>query len=254
MDAVFRALADPSRRLLLDHLFERDGQTLVELCAHLPGMTRFGVMNHLGVLEEAELITVQRVGREKRHYLNPVPIRMVHDRWIRRFEAPIVGRMVAIKERLEAPPMSTHHVHVAYIRASQAQVWDAIVDGSQTEQYYFGTRVESDWEVGSTFRYTNPDGTVAGDGTIEAIERGTSVAMRFQARWDPRLVAEGPMLITWTVEPAGPGISKLTVLQEEMGPETTRQFLDGGIFFILSGLKTLLETGEGLPQGSGAAA
>ena len=87
MAPVFRALADPNRRVLLDRLFERDGQTLGELCEAFPGMTRFGVMKHLGVLEESGLISTRRVGREKRHYLDPVPIRLVHDRWTSKFAA-----------------------------------------------------------------------------------------------------------------------------------------------------------------------
>ena len=82
MAPVFRALADPSRRELLDRLYERDGQTLGELCGWLPAMTRFGVMRHLGVLEEAALISTRKLGRQKHHYLNPVPIRLLHDRWI----------------------------------------------------------------------------------------------------------------------------------------------------------------------------
>ena len=99
MEAVFKALADPNRRVLLDRLFERDGETLTELCAHLPGMTRFGVMSHLEVLERAGLVTTRKVGREKLHHLNPVPIREVHDRWMGRFAAPIVGAMLAIRQR-----------------------------------------------------------------------------------------------------------------------------------------------------------
>src|SRR5262245_6151313 len=93
MAPVFRALADPARRALLDGLFERDGQTLGELCEVLPEMTRFGVMKHLGVLEEAGLITTQRVGREKRHFLDPVPIRLVHDRWTGKFAQAIAGSL-----------------------------------------------------------------------------------------------------------------------------------------------------------------
>src|SRR3954452_6302463 len=81
-EPVFKALADTSRRLLLDSLFARDGQTLGELCARLPGMTRFGVMKHLRVLEAANIVTARKVGREKLHYLNPVPIRLIYDRWI----------------------------------------------------------------------------------------------------------------------------------------------------------------------------
>src|SRR5687768_16425935 len=97
MAPVFRALADANRRTLLDRLFERDGQTLGELCEALPEMTRFGVMKHLGVLEGAGLISTRRAGREKRHYLDPVPIRFVHDRWTGKFAASIVGPMTALK-------------------------------------------------------------------------------------------------------------------------------------------------------------
>lgn len=101
MDGVFGALNDPSRRLLLDRLFVQDGQTLGELCEHLPGMTRFGVMNHLRVLEEAGLVTTMRAGRHKHHYLNPVPIRIVHDRWISRYTEPTVGALAGLKVQLE---------------------------------------------------------------------------------------------------------------------------------------------------------
>src|SRR5262245_64142438 len=148
MAPVFRALGDPSRRLLLDRLFERDGQTLNELCAHLPGMTRFGVMNHLSILEAAGLVTPAKVGRQKLHYLNPVPIRLVHDRWIGKFAAPVVGAMAALKHNLEEQPMNTpRHVYTVFVRSTPERLWNAIVDGQQTELYYYGTRVESTWEV-----------------------------------------------------------------------------------------------------------
>src|SRR6202008_3333169 len=101
MASAFRALGDPSRRLLLDRLFERDGQTLGELCEYLPSMTRFGVMRHLGVLEEADLVTTRKEGRAKRHFLNPVPIRLVHDRWLSKYAEPLVGAMEAVKTDLE---------------------------------------------------------------------------------------------------------------------------------------------------------
>jgi DNA-binding transcriptional ArsR family regulator len=101
MDAVFRALGDPSRRLLLDRLYEHDGQTLGQLCAAMPGMTRFGVMKHLVVLEEANLITTRKVGREKFHFLNPVPIREIHDRWISKYAEPWAAALVELKRGLE---------------------------------------------------------------------------------------------------------------------------------------------------------
>ncbi len=101
MDEVFRALADPSRRLLLDRLRERDGQTTTELAAALPDMTRFGVMKHLSVLVDAHLVVTEKVGRTRLHYLNPVPIRDVHDRWISNYAEPFVAGLVALRARSE---------------------------------------------------------------------------------------------------------------------------------------------------------
>ena len=101
-DLVFRALADPTRRYLLDLLFERDGRTLTELASHLE-MTRYGVMKHLGILEEANLVVSRRSGREKFHHLNPVPIRQVHDRWISKYAAGAVAALVDLKAQLEEP-------------------------------------------------------------------------------------------------------------------------------------------------------
>ena len=101
VEEVFRAINDPSRRLLMDRLFEDDGQTLVELCSHLPEMTRFGVMSHLKVLEEANLVTTRKIGRNKHHYLNPIPIRMIHERWIAKYAEPTVERLTTIKARSE---------------------------------------------------------------------------------------------------------------------------------------------------------
>ena len=100
-DRVFKALADPTRRFLLDRLFVRDGRTLTELESELE-MSRFGVMKHLRILEDAGLVTTRKVGREKLHYLNHVPIRLVHDRWISKYAEPWVGALGALKRDLEA--------------------------------------------------------------------------------------------------------------------------------------------------------
>ncbi len=100
-DLVFKALSDPSRRLLLDRLFEQDGRTLISLEAELPHLTRFGVMKHLKVLEEADLVITDKVGREKLHYLNPVPIRLLHDRWIDKYTERRVSALVNLKHELE---------------------------------------------------------------------------------------------------------------------------------------------------------
>jgi uncharacterized protein YndB with AHSA1/START domain len=254
MAPVFRALSDPSRRLLLDRLFERDGQTLGELCGYLPGMTRFGVMRHLGVLEEAGLVSTRKVGREKQHYLNPVPIRLAHDRWISKYAEPVLGAMSAIKDHLEGRTMSApDHVYSVYIKAAPERVWRAITDGVETEQYYYGTLVGSDWKPGSKISYDYPDGTIAADGQVLEIDPPRRLAMTFHARWDPDIEAEGPVRMTWEIEPAeGGGASKLTVVTSGLraGSKTEGEFT-GGIVYIVSGLKTYVETG--VPMAAAAA-
>jgi DNA-binding transcriptional ArsR family regulator len=243
---IFRALADPNRRVLLDRLFERDGQTLGELCEHLPDMTRFGVMKHLGILEDAELVTTVRSGREKRHFLNPVPIRLVHDRWISKFAEPVVGAMSAIKAQLESPMDTIDHVYSVYIKAAPDRVWRAITDGNETVRYYFGTRVESAWEAGSPLSYAYPDGSIAADGSVVDIEPGRRVVMLFHPRWDAGIEADGPIRMTWEVEEAEDGGAKLTVTSAlKPGSKAAEEF-SGGIVYIVSGLKTFIETGEPL--------
>jgi uncharacterized protein YndB with AHSA1/START domain/DNA-binding transcriptional ArsR family regulator len=251
MAQVFRALSDPSRRLLLDRLFERDGQTLGELCAHLPDMTRFGVMKHLGVLEAAGIVTSQRRGREKRHYLNPVPIRLIHDRWISKYAEPVLGAMSALKRHLEAPPMETFdHVYSVYIQAPPERVWQAITDGDDTVRYYYGTRVSSTWQPGAALVYTYPDGSVAADGTVLEVDRPTALRLSFHPRWDPEIEADGPIELAWILEPAGEA-TKLTVktLSVRRGSQIESQFT-GGWVHIISGLKTLLETGRPISIGA----
>jgi uncharacterized protein YndB with AHSA1/START domain/DNA-binding transcriptional ArsR family regulator len=253
MAPAFRALADPSRRLLLDRLFERDGQTLGELCEWLPEMTRFGVMRHLGVLEEAGLITTRRFGREKRHYLNPVPIRLIHDRWISKYAEAVAGTLSAMKDRLEGRAMSTampDHVYSVYIKAEPERIWRAMTDGVETEQYYYGTRVGSTWEPGARIVYEYPDGRVAADGEVLEADPPRRLAMTFHARWDPEIEAEGPVRMTWEVEPAGDGSSRLTVTTSGAGARTAVDF-SGGIVYIVSGLKTYLETGAPMAAAAG---
>ncbi len=248
MAAIFRALGDPSRRLLLDRLFDRDGQTLGELAAALPEMTRFGVMRHLDVLESAGLIETRKVGREKHHYLNPVPIRLVADRWIGKFAAPVVGRMAAIKHDLEeAAMLAPDHVYSVLIRATPDRIWRAITDGVETERYYYHTRVDSSWEVGGRVVYAYADGSVAADGEVVEIDPGRRILMTFHPRWSPEIEAEGPVRMSWEIEPAGADVSKLTVVTSGMvqGGVVQGEF-GGGIAYIVSGLKTWVETGEPL--------
>jgi uncharacterized protein YndB with AHSA1/START domain len=238
---IFRALADANRRELLDRLFERDGQTLGELCEYLPDMTRFGVMKHLGILEEAGLVTTVKVGREKRHFLDPVPIRLVHDRWISKFAEPVVGAMAALKTRLETPMDTFDHIYSVYIKAAPDRVWQAITDGDETVRYYYGTRVVSDWNVGSHIRYDYPDGSLAADGEVIAVDPPTRLEMTFHPRWDPDFEAEGAVRQVWQIE-ADDSSSKLTVttIGLKAGTKQAEEF-GNGMIYIVSGLKSHVE-------------
>jgi uncharacterized protein YndB with AHSA1/START domain len=131
-----------------------------------------------------------------------------------------------------------------FINCKVRDAWDALVDGDQTEQYYYGTRVESDWGEGSELRYLYPDGSVAADGQVLAIDPPKRLELTFHPRWDPEIDAAGPVRMVWLVDDAS-GATRLTVelYQLEEGSHTFNEFV-GGIPFIVSGLKTLLETGK----------
>jgi DNA-binding transcriptional ArsR family regulator/uncharacterized protein YndB with AHSA1/START domain len=249
MDEVFKAINDPSRRLLLDSLHERDGQTLGELCTLLPEMTRYGVMNHLRILEGAGLVTTHKQGRSKYHYLNPVPIRLIHDRWISRYAEPRVGAIAGIKARLETGEQLMDkpvHVYKTYIRATVEEVWNAIIDPEQTVQYFYGTLVESDWEVGSAMNYYYPDGRQASGGQVLSIDAPKRMEFTFHALWDEELKAEGPAREVWALAEMN-GMVELKVEIYEIGEKTLENFKEG-LPYIISGLKTLVETGEPLPS------
>lgn len=249
MDEVFKALNDPSRRLLLDALFEQDGRSLGELAELVPTMTRFGVMAHLEVLADAGLITTRRAGRLKLHFLNPVPIRLVHDRWIGKYTEPRVAGLAHLKAQLEGggPMSQPDHVYQVIINVPPDRVWEAIVDGDQTVRYFYGTHVSSTWRPGAPIVYSGTDGSVVADGEILSIEDGRLVEMTFHARWNPTLEAEGPAREIWRIEPFGEA-TKLTVELHDVpvGSATYDDFTNG-LPYIVSGMKTLLETGEPLP-------
>ena len=259
---VFKALNDPSRRLLLDRLRERDGQTLGQLCEHLPAMTRYGVMNHLRVLGDAQLVSTVTVGRSKHHYLNPVPIRMIHDRWIARFTAPLVGGLAdladlgtAVSARREQREHRQHkeqtmpvpsHRYQTFVRCSPDEAWTAIVDGDSTVRYFYGTRVESTWVPGESLRYLGSDGSVVADGEVLAVDAPHRLEMTFHPRWDPTLEEEGAAHMAWIIDESD-GLTRITVEYYDL-PVDSLQAADfmAGIPLIVSGLKTLLETGQPL--------
>lgn len=191
----------------------------------------------------------REIGRERVFYRNashPVPIRLVHDRWIGKFAAPIVGAMSILKTSREASMDPIDHVYTVFIKAPPDRVWKAITDGDDTVRYYYGTRVVSDWGVGAGIHYDYPDGSVAADGEVLAIEPGRQVTMTFHPRWSLEIDAEGPVRMTWSVEATDDGGSRLTVTSALVpGSRTAEEFADG-IAYIVSGLKTFVETGAPL--------
>ena len=207
-------------------------------------------MKHLRVLQDAGLIVARREGREKRHFLNPVPIRRIHDRWISKYTEPWAAALVGLKERLEDRKGTTRSVYEVYIRATPEMIWEAITSPELTRLYYYGTEVHSDWEPGSRLEYLYPDGRLAAEGTVLEADPLRRVTMTFHAVWDDEVAADPPVRMTWEIQPAGE-TSRLTVITDDLvpGSATARSF-EGGVVFIVSGLKTLLETGEALAVGA----
>jgi uncharacterized protein YndB with AHSA1/START domain len=242
MDDVFRALADPTRRNLLDELFREDGQTLSALEARVP-MTRFGVMKHLKVLEEAGLVVTRRRGREKLHFLNPVPIRLVHDRWVSKYAEPWAATLTGLKRRLEEKTME--RVFEIYIKATPERLWEAITNSEMRQQYWFGVGVESDWTPGSRYAGVHPMSPEAiHDGENLEVDPPRRLVQSFNALWSDDAKAVGTSRVTWDIEPIGDSC-RLTVTHDQL-PDGAPEEVYGGWPQVLSGLKTLLETGERL--------
>jgi uncharacterized protein YndB with AHSA1/START domain len=247
MEPVFRALADPNRRFLLDQLHERDGQTLLELQRQLP-MTRFGTMKHLKILEDAGLVITRKVGREKYHYLNRVPIQMVYDRWVMKYARPWTRTLTGLKYFLEDSGMSdtVSHYFEVYIRSTPEKIWQALTDGDLTRQYYFGTAVESDWEKGSPVKYHTPDGFNMLSGEVLEVDPPKRLVMTFQANWDDEAKNAPVSTTTYEITPYGE-TCKLTLVHDGLDPQLRlTQGVRQGWSQILSALKTLLETGQPL--------
>jgi uncharacterized protein YndB with AHSA1/START domain len=251
MDDVFKALADPSRRALLDALRAKDGRTLGELETVLPNLTRFGVMKHLRVLEDAHLIASRKVGREKFHYLNPVPIQTLSDRWISRFAQPFAMAMTDLKTRLESPEMQPpKQVYEILIKASPQAVWNALTSPEMTPVFNFGAKVEGDWRAGGKLTYWTPDGSVMWDGDILECRPPHRLVTTFRANWQPDFAGDRPSKCTYEIAEAMSGVAKLTVVHEDFDQETaTYTSVAQGWMVILSGLKTLLETGKPMSAG-----
>ncbi|MDP9122335.1 MAG: SRPBCC domain-containing protein [Acidobacteriota bacterium] len=242
MDAVFRALADPTRRRLLDELFKQDGQTLSALEQRLP-MTRFGVMKHLKVLGEANLVVTKRRGREKLHFLNPVPIRLVHDRWVSKYAEPWAAHLSGLKKRLEENTMEK--VFEIYIRTTPERLWQAITSCEMRSQYSFGAVVSSDFTPGSRFEMRTPDGNaLLGEGENLEVDPPRCLVQTMIPLWSAEIKSEGQSRITWEIEPRKEGC-RLTVTHDQIREGASNEVY-GGWPMLLSSLKSLLETGQSM--------
>jgi uncharacterized protein YndB with AHSA1/START domain/DNA-binding transcriptional ArsR family regulator len=255
MDNVFRALADPSRRRLLDGLNERNGQTLRELCAGLD-MARQSVSKHLAVLEDANLVTTVRRGREKLHYLNAEPINAIADRWINRYDRRRVHLFADLKTALEQEPMSGNDfVYTTYIRTTPERLWRVLTEPEFTEQYW-GVSHDTDWQVGSPIAWQMGDVRMEGPGQVvlehEPYTRLSyawhQVTPEFAAAVDlsgddlEKARAEPLSKVIFELTPDGDQV-KLTVVHTgfESG-SVIRAMIENGWPRLLSDLKSLAET------------
>ncbi|MEV0131094.1 metalloregulator ArsR/SmtB family transcription factor [Dactylosporangium sp. NPDC050688] len=244
MDLVFKALADPTRRGMLDSLRRQDGQTLGMLCAGL-AMARQSATQHLQVLQDANLVTVVRRGRERLHYLNPVPIHDLQRRWIAAYEEPRLRILDAVRQSAEGHAMTTEtpdaiptYVYVTYIKATAEQVWHALTDADLTAAYWGHANV-SDWQVGSTWEHRRADGSGIVDetGTVLEVDPPRRLVFTFG----------GEATVTFTVE-SDQDIVRLTVTHERLATQEDLDAISLGWPAVLANLKSLLETGSPLPQ------
>jgi uncharacterized protein YndB with AHSA1/START domain/DNA-binding transcriptional ArsR family regulator len=238
VDEVFRALADPTRRALLDELFRQDGQSLGALERRF-AMTRFGVMKHLKALEDAGLVLTRRRGREKLHFLNPVPIRLVHDRWVSKYAEPWTAALSDLKQRMETPMEKVFEI---YIRTTPQRLWEAITDAETRRHYQFGNTVTSPWTPGSPYEMNNAGapGPLARGENLE-VDPPRRLVQSFTALWGEDVASEGTSRVTWEIEQIEDSC-RLTVTHDQLREGANNQ-LYGGWPMILSGLKTWLETG-----------
>jgi uncharacterized protein YndB with AHSA1/START domain len=242
MDEVFKALADPTRRGLLDELHREDGQTLSALEARVP-MSRFGVMKHLRVLEDAGLVVTKRRGREKLHFLNAVPIRLIHDRWVSRYTEPWAATLTGLKRTIEEQTMEK--VFEIYIKTTPERLWEALTDPKLRSRYSFGIGCESEWTPGSGYKGVHQSaGMTILEGENLEVDPPRRLVQSFNALWSDDVRAEGTSRVTFDIEPVGDSC-RLLVIHDELREDGNDEIY-GGWPQILSGLKTLLETGEDL--------
>jgi DNA-binding transcriptional ArsR family regulator/uncharacterized protein YndB with AHSA1/START domain len=260
MDEVFKALADPSRRRLLDSLNASGGQSLRELCDGLD-MARQSVSKHLAVLEEANLVSTVWRGREKLHYLNAAPINELNERWITHYDQGRVNALADLKRALEDTHMqSDEFVYTSYIRTTPEKLWQALTDPAFTERYW-GMTFDSEWTQGATYTLEHRGVVIADPAQViiesEPYRRLAYTWHTFTPQWaaangssDERLAkltGERRSKVTFEIEERAQTV-KLTVIHDDFDPDSVvLKMVSTGWPRVLSSLKTLLETGELLP-------
>ncbi len=260
MDRVFKALADPIRRHLLDRLKDHDGQNLKDLSVGLD-IARQSVSKHLTILERANLISTVRHGRETLHYLNAVPINDIAERWINPYDQQRVRALSDLKRALEEPTMQKpDFVYTTYIKTTPERLWQALTDPIFTKRWWHVT-FDTQWEQGSRMTWDN-DGIIISD--PEQIVLESNPHRRLSYTWHTftpelndhvhfgdelfvKLTSEGRSRVTFDIEPMGE-LVKLTVIHDNFDPNSAvATMVKNGWPVLLSSLKTLLETGEALP-------
>nr|WP_285617275.1 metalloregulator ArsR/SmtB family transcription factor [Kineosporia sp. NBRC 101677] len=261
-DEVFRALADPTRRALLDRLAERNGQSLKELCAGL-GMARQSVSKHLAVLVGANVVTTARRGREVLHYLNAEPVNAIADRWMSKYDRGRAQALAGLKQALEDGnmPESSDFVYVTFIRSGPERVWRAITEPEFTKQYW-GVEFRTDWRKGSPIVWSfqgiemaDPEQVVLEaepytrlSFTWHAITPEFAAKVGIDEETRDRLVREPRTTATFTLEPQEGGVTKLSLLHTGRPGSSIVEMVEQGWPQTLASLKSLLETGSPLEQ------
>ena len=263
LDEVFKALADPSRRELLDRLNARNGQTLQELCSGLD-MARQSVSKHLAVLEAANLVTTLWRGREKLHYLNAAPINAITERWINQYDRERVHALADLKSALEQQPMSSpEFVYTTYLKTTPERLWQALTEPAFTRRYWGGLAIESDWKPGSAMTWHQNGVTITDpEQVVLESEPGRKLAYTwhtFTPEWAQsnnyddakfkQFASEPRSTVSFEIEPQGEMV-KLTVVHNGFDAGSgVLPAISQGWPAVIASLKTLLETGEPLAMG-----
>jgi uncharacterized protein YndB with AHSA1/START domain/DNA-binding transcriptional ArsR family regulator len=246
MDLTFKALADPTRRQILDILKSQPGQTVQEMSDRFP-MSRIGVLKHIRLLEAAHLIVSHKDGRRRLLYLNAIPLQLVQDRWMSAYSARWAAGLTALKHHLEQETtMKPSLVYQVFIRTQPERLWQALTQSADTRRYFYGMDIECDWRVGSELLLRKPGEAPALECRILEIDPPRCLVTTFRMMHKPETIQDAATKVTWSIEPQG-ALCKLTLTHEDFVEETvTYREVSQGWNPILSGLKTLLETGEPL--------